>query len=99
EAQTGKPPAGATVPPENVQFVQRFQSRMTPRTVARGTPPRTGTYNGADTSSAGAQAPTNDQEAGAATPESATVERDRGNDSSAQQPKPPPDTARDTIPR
>ena len=99
EAQTGKPPAGVTVPPENVQFVQRYQSRMTPRTVARSIPARVDTYDQSDTVNAGVKSAPSDQGAAGATPESSTVERDRGSDSSAQQPKPPPDTARDTIPR
>ena len=60
EAQTGKSAAGVTVPPENIQFVQRYQSRiMQPRTVARALRPRVNTYDEGDTASAGGQSPTN----------------------------------------
>ncbi|HZF74159.1 MAG TPA: hypothetical protein VEZ51_12055 [Gemmatimonadaceae bacterium] len=112
EAQTGKSTAGVTVPPENIQFVQRYQSRiMQPRTVARALRPRVNTYDEGDTTSAGVQSPTNivpqvERGAGAPTADSATVvERGRGSDSirragqRPEQPKPPVDTARDTLPR
>jgi hypothetical protein len=106
EASAGKPPAGVTVPPENIQFVQRYQSRIvqarTPRTIQS----RVETYNEADTMSAGVQSPANDQGADVPVPDSATVgERGRGSDSTRREgqpperPKPPLDTARDTIPR
>jgi hypothetical protein len=106
EAQTGKPPAGVTVPPENLQFVQRFQSRMTPRTVARSMPAHVETRNDADTTSIGVQPAATDQGAGVPMLDSPTVsERGRQSDSTRRetqppaQPKPPVDTARDTIPR
>ena len=112
EAQTGKSAAGVTVPPENIQFVQRYQSRiMQPRTVARALRPRVNTYDEGDTTSAGVQSPTNivpqvERGAGAPRADSATVgERGRGSDSirragqRPEQPKPPVDTARDTLPR
>jgi len=85
-AGTGKPPGGVTVPPENVQFVQRYQSRIMQ---ARAMRARADTYNGADTTSVGSQLPTNitpdvGEGADARTSDSATV---------------PIDTLRDTIPR
>ncbi|HJP59678.1 MAG TPA: hypothetical protein VJ865_06750 [Gemmatimonadaceae bacterium] len=105
EAQTGKPPAGVTIPPENLQFVQRYQSRMTPRTVARSMPARVDTYHEADTIGAAVQSPTNvipqiEQGASAPNPDSAKVgDRGRASDSIAHEQKPPVDTVRDTIPR
>ena len=111
EAGTGKPPGGVTVPAENLQFVQRYQSRiLQARAETRAMRARADTYNEADTTSVGGQLPTNtatevDHGADARTRDSATI-GDRGpqNDSlrrerQAPQPKPSVDTIRDTIPR
>jgi len=112
EAQTGKVASGVNVPPENVQFVQRYQSRiMQPRTEARAVRARVETNDEADTTSVGAQpatsiAPEMGQGARVRTPDSAMLgEPRRRSDSTTRQarptesPKPPVDTARDTIPR
>src|SRR2546423_6405521 len=107
EAQTGKAPGGVTVPPENLQFVQRYQSRIVQaRTEARAMRARVDNYGEADTMSAGAQSTTNDQGADVRTPDSPTVgESSRGNDSVEREKQPPAqskrpvDTVRDTIPR
>ena len=107
EAQSGKSPNGVAVPPENVQFVQRYQSRiLQPRTVARAMRAPVDNYGAADTMSIGVQSTTNDQGANATTQDSASVsKRGRGNDSIGlkgqvpEQPKRPSDTVRDTIPR
>jgi hypothetical protein len=112
EAGTGKPPGGVTVPPENVQFVQRYQSRiMQVRAAARATRARADTYDEGDTTSIGVQSPTNiAPEIGAGaesrTGDSATVgERARESDSARgerqqpERPKPPADTVRDSTPR
>ena len=108
EAGSGRPPAGVNVPPENVQFVQRYQSRIM---LARATRARANTYDESDTTSIGAQSTTNgapeaQQESNVLTTDSATVgDRTRASDSTVresqprEQPKPPVDTARDTIPR
>jgi hypothetical protein len=111
EAQTGNPPAGVMVPRENVQFVQRYQSQiLQPRTVARAIGAQVDTSDETDARSAGAQSSTNtapevEQAAGVPTPDSATVRKGgRGSDSVTregeppEQPKPPADTSRDTIP-
>jgi hypothetical protein len=106
EAQSGRSPNGVTVPPENVQFVQRYQSRiLQPRTVVRATS-APDNYGAADTMSIGVQSTADDQGANATTQDSAAVnKRGRGNDSvglegqAPDQPKHPSDTARDTIPR
>lgn len=106
EAQTGRLPAGVNVPPENVQFVQRYQSRImlarTPRTEGA----RADTYDQTDTTNVGVQSNTNDQGASVPSLDSAAIpERGRESDSvgrerqPAEQPKAPTDTARDTIPR
>ena len=105
EAQTGRLPAGVNVPPEDVQFVQRYQSRImlarTPRTgAARGD-----TYDQTDTTSIGAESNTNDQGASVPLLDSATV-RERGQESDSvardrqvpEQPRAPTDTSRDTVP-
>jgi hypothetical protein len=106
EAQSGKSPNGVTVPPENIQFVQRYQSRiLQPRTVARAMRAPVDNYGAADTMSIGVQS-TDDQGANATTQDSASVsKRSRRNDSiglegqAPEQPKHPSDTVRDTIPR
>lgn len=52
EANAGKPPGGVAVPAENLQFVQRYQSRVVQgRAEARATPANADTYNEADTAS------------------------------------------------
>ncbi|MFL5483219.1 MAG: hypothetical protein ACJ8AK_13650 [Gemmatimonadaceae bacterium] len=107
EAQSGKSPNGVTVPPENVQFVQRYQSRiLQPRTVARALRAPVDNYGEADTVSIGVQSTTNDQGANTTPQDSAAVsKRGRGNDSiglegqAPEPPKHPSDTVRDTIPR
>ena len=111
EAQTGKPPAGVTVPPENLRFVQRYQSRIVQaRAQAQAMRPRVDTYNQTDTMSAGVQSPTPnapevEQGSGAPPADSARIgQRGRPSDSirreqPPQQQKPPVDTVRDTIPR
>ena len=86
EAGTGRMPGGLSVPPENIQFVQRYQSRILQARTAQAERARAETYDQADTTSIGVQSPVTDQGADVATPDS-------------EQPKPPPDTARDTIPR
>src|SRR2546423_8271776 len=111
EAQTGKPPRGVTVPPENVQFVQRYQSRIAQaRTEARAMRARAYTTE-ADTTGIGLQSSTNigpevDQAADARAPDSAAIgERGRAADNLGRaskppaQPKLPVDTVRDTVPR
>jgi hypothetical protein len=112
EASTGKPPAGVTVPPENIQFVQRYQSRIVQaRTEARAARARVDTYGEVDTTTVGVQSSANitpEIERGADAPKPDSVkagEHTRGSDSisrAAQPPeqrKPPVDTVRDTIPR
>jgi len=111
EAGTGKPAGGVTVPPENVQFVQRYESRiMQVRAQARATRARMDTYSQADTTSIGVQPPTSvlpevKQGADIRTSDSASVgDRARETDSvrrkgqEGNRPKPPADTIRDTIP-
>jgi hypothetical protein len=107
EASAGNPPGGVTVPPENVQFVQRYQSRiLQDRAERRAARARVNTYGEADTTtSVGAQPPTykesadvrtNDSTAGSERrPQSDSVRRDG---QEPERPKPPVDTIRDTIP-
>ena len=96
EARSGKSPGGVTVPPENIQFVQRYESRiLQPRTVTRAAAARVDTYDEPDTLSAGGQSRDTTN----------IGDRDRARDSVGgaghppEQPKPSVDTARDTIPR
>jgi hypothetical protein len=111
EAGAGKPPGGVTVPPENVQFVQRYQSRIVQaRAESRATRARIEPSREADTMNVGVQ-PTSSatqlqQSADVQRSDSASVgEQGRESDSvrragqAAARPKPPTDTARDTIPR
>lgn len=110
EAGTGKPPGGVTVPAENVQFVQRYQSRiMQARAEARAMRARADTYNEADTASIGVQPSTDvvpEVNSGyvRANDSASSVDRGREIDSlrrhrqAPDQPKPPADTVRDTIP-
>ena len=111
EVRSGKAPAGVTVPPENVQFVQRYESRiMQARTASMAMRARAGTYDQVDTASAAVQSTTNvapevQQGANVLTSDSTVSGRGRESDSSSrteqppEKPKPPADTARDTIPR
>lgn len=111
EAGTGKPPGGVSVPPENLQFVQRYQSRIVQaRTEARAMRAHVDTFASVDTTSVGMQSPTNiapkvEQGADVPTSDSAIVgKRGRGSDSIGRErqppekPKPPVDTLRDTVP-
>jgi hypothetical protein len=111
EAETGKTVAGVSVPAENVQFIQRYRSRiLQARAEASATSVPTNTYRDADTTSIGAQtstdvAPEDQQGSDVRTSDSATVgERGRETDSlrrgQANEPirRPPADTVRDTIP-
>ena len=110
EARAGKPPSGVNVPAENVQFVERYQSRiLQARTESRAMRARVDTYN-ADTAGLGAQSinvtPEVRQGADVLTTDSAAVgERGQHADSARREgqaperPKPPSDTVRDTIPR
>jgi hypothetical protein len=107
EASAGNPPGGVTVPAENVQFVQRYQSRiLQDRAERRAARARVNTYGEADTTtSVGAQPPANkvpadvgtsdSTAAGARKPQSDSVRRDG---QEPERPKPPVDTIRDTIP-
>jgi hypothetical protein len=106
EAASGRAPSGVTIPPENVQFVQRYQSRvLQARAEARAARARANTYSEADTIGVGVESsattPEAQQGADVRTTDSATVrQRDsvtpQGQPS--ERPKPPADTARDTIP-
>jgi hypothetical protein len=112
EAETGKAAPGVSVPAENVQFIQRYRSRiLRARAEARATSTSSDTYSDADTTSVGAQtstdiAPEDQQGAGVRTMDSGSVgERERSTDSvrrdgQADKPirRPPADTVRDTIP-
>ena len=110
EAETGKAPGGVTVPPENVQFVLRYRSRiLQARAEARAARSRTDIYSEADTTSVGAEPTYNSSElqrgADILTSDSASV-RDRARESDSvhreeqegNRPKPKADTIRDTIP-
>jgi uncharacterized protein (DUF1778 family) len=106
EAGTAGTPAAVTVPPENIQFVQRYQSRILQARTAQAERPRVDAYGGGDTTSIGVQSTTIDQGATAPPLDSANAgQRDQGNDSigrerqATERPKPTTDTARDTIPR
>ena len=113
EAETGKAAAGVSVPAENVQFIQRYRSRiLQARAEARATSVPTNSYRDADTTSIGAQtstdiAPADRQGADVPMADSASVgERGRSSDSvrrggQANEPvrRPAADTVRDTIPK
>ncbi len=104
EVRSGQAPGGVNVPPENVQFVQQHESRiMLARSQARQ-PARVDSYGDGDTTNIGVRS-SDDQGASVPMLDSPTVrERDRATDSTTksgqpiEQPKPPGDTARDTIP-
>ena len=113
EAETGKPAAGVSVPAENVQFIQRYRSRiLQARAEARATSVPTNRDRDADTTSIGAQtstdiAPADRQGADVPMSDSASVgERGRSSDSvhrggQANEPVRPPaaDTVRSSLPR
>lgn len=104
EARSGQARGGVNVPPENIQFVQQHESRiMLARSQARQ-PARVDNYGDGDTTSIGVQTG-DDRAASVPMLDSPNVrERDRATDSMTnsgqpiEQPKPPTDTARDTIP-
>jgi hypothetical protein len=110
EAETGKTAPGVSVPAENVQFIQRYRSRiLRARAEARATSTPSDTYSDADTTSAQTStemAPEDQQGANVRMMDSGSVgERGRSSDSvrrdgQADKPirHPPADTVRDTIP-
>jgi hypothetical protein len=110
EAGSGNPPSGVSVPPENVQFVQRYQSRiLQARAERRSTRARVDTYGEADTMSAGAEAGANnsplERRVDGRTGDSVnaeghpiTTDSARRDAQPTQRLKPPTDTVRDTIP-
>jgi len=110
EAQSGGSLGGVTVPPENLQFVQRYQSRiLQPRNQAQAMRFRVNAYDEADTANVGESATSIAPEVGQGvnvpTSDSAAA-RERGRTDSVarerqppEQRRPPVDTARDTIPR
>jgi hypothetical protein len=111
EAETGKTASGVSVPAENVQFIQRYRSRiLQARAEARAASVPTNVYRDGDTTSIGAQTSTDiapvDQGADVRMNDSANVgERGRATDSvrrggQASEPirRPPADTVRDTVP-
>jgi hypothetical protein len=112
EAETGKAAPGVSVPAENIQFIQRYRSRiLQARAEARAASIPTNTYRDAEPTSAGEQtstdvAPEDQQRADVRTSDSANVgERGRETDSvrrdrQANEPikRPRADTVRDTIP-
>ena len=102
EAESGKAAAGVRVPAENVQFIQRYRSRiLLARSAARATP----AYSEADTPID--MTPALQHGADVLTSDSANVsERARKSDSTRREgqeeervQRPPADTVRDTIPR
>ena len=105
EVRSGQAPGGVNVPPENVQFMQRYESRIMLARSQPRQPARVDNYGDGDTTSLGVRSEDN---RGTSVPvlDSPTV-RDRGraadstsnNGQPVEQPKPPTDTARDTIPR
>lgn len=90
EVRAGKAPGGVNVPPENVQFVQRYESRiLLARTEARAQRDRVDNNGETDTTNSGAQSTDNGMQS---TDTAAAVNQE------ANVP-PPVDTVRDTIPR
>lgn len=111
EAETGKAAGGVNVPAENVQFIQRYRSRiLQARGEARATSDPSDSYSYADTTSVGAQttvdvAPETQAGADVRMSDSARAgERAGASDSASRdaqpdkRPTPPPDTVHDTIP-
>jgi len=112
EAESGNAGAGVNVPAENVQFIQRYRSRIVEaRAAARAASAPTDTYSDGDVAGGGAPvsldtAPADQLEPNVRMTDSASVGvRVRESDSvigvgPPNEPvsRPPPDTARDTIP-
>ena len=107
EAGAGKPPNGVIVSAENIQFVQRYQSRiLQARAEARANRARVDTYSDVDTTNVGMQppamiSPEAQQEADLRKSDSPRAgERDsvRREGQQGDRPKQPADTVRDTIP-
>jgi hypothetical protein len=114
EAETGTPPSGVSVPAENVQFIQRYRSRiLRARADARATSAPSDAYSDADTTSVGVGAqtsvdiaPADQQRADVRTDDSTSAgERGQSTDSVRRDGhvdervrRPPADTVRDTIP-
>jgi hypothetical protein len=112
EAETGKAAPGVNVPAENIQFIQRYRSRiLQARGESRAASIPTNTYRDVEPTSAGEQtstavAPEGQRGADVRVTDSASVgERGRLTDSvrrdgQANEPirRPPADTVRDTIP-
>ena len=104
EVRSGQAPNGVNVPPENVQFMQRYESRIMLARSQPRQPARVDNYGDGDTTNIGVRSE-DARAANARVLDSPTV-RDRGRaiDSAAnngqpvEQPKPTTDTARDTIP-
>jgi hypothetical protein len=111
EANAGKAPGGVTVPAENLQFVQRYQSRMLQaRAEASVARERVDTYEEAETTNIGVQPridtpPELQQGSDIGTIDSASTDAHgqvtdsvRSDGTATKLPKPPTDTLRDTIP-
>ncbi|HJQ54514.1 MAG TPA: hypothetical protein VJ825_11800 [Gemmatimonadaceae bacterium] len=112
EAESGQPASGLNVPAENVQFIQRYRSRIVQaRAAARATAVPPDDYGDPDTASTGVQAPidvapADPQESAVPTTDSANVgaqvrESDsvRRDGQEGERPRhPATDTVRDTIP-
>lgn len=110
EARSGQAP-GVNVPPENIQFVQRYESRIMLARSGTRQPARIDNYGDGNTTHAGVQsssdvAPQIDEAQNARATDSASASErarpanaTRSDAQPIEQPKPPTDTARDTIPR
>jgi hypothetical protein len=103
EVRSGQAPGGVNVPPENVQFMQRYESRIMLARSQPRQPARVDNYGDGDTANIGVRSE-DDRGAGGRVLDSPSV-RDRvrtdstaNNGQPVEQPKPPTDTARDTIP-
>jgi hypothetical protein len=112
EVESGKSPGGVNVPAENLQFIQRYRSRiLQARSEARAASTPTDTYRDVDTTSVGAETsadatPEAQPQTDVRTSDSASVGgRGRQSDSArrdaqaGEQPRQPrADTVRDTVP-
>lgn len=112
EAESGQPASVVNVPAENVQFIQRYRSRIVQaRAASRATAVPTDDYGDPDTASTGVQAPidvapADPQESAVPTTDSANMRaQTRESDSlrrdgqEGERPRhPATDTVRDTIP-
>jgi len=111
EAAAGKPAGDVTVPAGNLQFVQRYQSRiLQARAEAQAARSRIGTYDEPDTPDVGLQPPTDnppDLQQGSdigVIDSASSGERGSQTDSTRREgrategARPPSDTVRDTIP-